>query len=167
MGSAVEAAVRTAQRILKQNPQRLPIDVIAIAKAHGFSVDFEPFEDTLSGMFVREHRVIAVNKAHPRVRQRFTIAHELGHALLHAKSSPLFVDDTQIFHREQGRNSLREVQANRFAAELLMPEQDVRRVAGNHVELYNETLISQLARHFDVSSQAFSARLAALNLAVI
>jgi Zn-dependent peptidase ImmA (M78 family) len=163
MARSIEAAVRAAKKILKETPQKPPIDVEAIAAAFGLRVDYQFFEDSLSGMFVREHNIIAVNKRHARVRQRFTIAHELGHALLHAKQASLFVDDVQALRRD-GSHSLEEVEANRFAAELLMPEESVRQLVKQRYDLYDEAFMNQLARLFDVSSQAFSTRLVSLRL---
>lgn len=165
MARSIEAAIRAAKRILKESPQELPIDVEALARLHGFRVDFQNFEDSLSGMFIREHGVIAVNKRHPRVRQRFTIAHELGHAILHARQTSLFVDDLDILRREHGQHNPKEMQANRFAAELLMPEERIRRLVEQKFDLYDEAYVAKLARLFDVSAQAFSTRLVTLGLA--
>lgn len=165
MARSIESAIGAAKRILKDYPQELPIDVEGLARAQGFRVDFQVFEDSLSGMFIREHAIIAVNKRHPRVRQRFTIAHELGHAVLHSQQTPLFVDDLQILRRERGHHNPQEMQANRFAAELLMPEEKIRHLVTAEFDLYDEAYIAQLARLFDVSAQAFSTRLLTLGLA--
>ena len=64
----------------------MPVNLIA--RARGIDLVFEPQkspEDDVSGFYFREgdRRVIGVNSTHPTVRQRFTIAHELGHAVLH------------------------------------------------------------------------------------
>ena len=165
MARSIEAAIRAAKRILEESPQEIPVDVEGLARAHGLRVDFQNFEDSLSGMFIREHGVIAVNTRHPRVRQRFTIAHELGHAILHAKQTALFVDDFDILRREHGHHNPKEMQANRFAAELLMPEESIRRLVKPKFDLYDEPYMGKLARMFDVSVQAFSTRLVTLSLA--
>ncbi len=63
------------------------------------------------------------------VRQRFTIAHELGHFFLHRASSTVFVDAAPIFFRDESSSNgsqREEIEANAFAAELLMPEDAIR-----------------------------------------
>jgi Zn-dependent peptidase ImmA (M78 family) len=110
--------------------------------------------------------VIGVNKSHAVVRQRFTIAHELGHLLLHAQED-LHVDEGIWLRNERSSRAEdeREIEANQFAAELLMPTDLVKEaVAGRKLDLVNdddETLI-ELAAKFDVSRQALSFRLSRL-----
>ena len=62
-----------------------PVPVEKLAKALGARVEYTPFDDELSGMaFVRDGKpVIGVNSNHHPNRQRFTIAHELAHVVLH------------------------------------------------------------------------------------
>lgn len=153
-----DAARVAARRIVRQFSLEPPIDVVNLAALLGYSVDFAPFEDTLSGMYIRERRLIAVNQFHARVRQRFTIAHEIGHATLH--SADLFVD--QVFYRERHAGpEKQEVEANRFAAELLMPLEAVKSVM-KYVNAYHESLVPTFAEKFGVSAQAFAVRLAEL-----
>ena len=75
---------------------KAPIDVIGLAEKLGSEVKFSPFEDhkQLSGMIFRddERVIIGVNSLHPKTRQRFTVAHEIGHLLLH-RGDKLFVDE--------------------------------------------------------------------------
>lgn len=62
--------------------------------------------------------VIVINKAFPNDRKRFTIAHELGHILLHNESNfPI------SGYRDE---KCKEKEANEFASELLMPEKDIK-----------------------------------------
>jgi Zn-dependent peptidase ImmA (M78 family) len=63
-----------------------PVDPAALAKAQGIVVVRRRFEDAdVSEILFRDgdHHVIGVNSAHPPVRQRFTVAHELSHRTLH------------------------------------------------------------------------------------
>lgn len=55
-------------------------------------------------------------------RRRFTAAHELGHFLLHRDRMGRYRADTKIFEEADGSDPL-ESEANRFAAELLMPKE--------------------------------------------
>lgn len=147
-----------------------PLRVSDIARSRGIEVVLGSLEsdENISGFYFREgeRRVIGVNSAHARVRQRFTIAHELGHAILH-DAEGLHLD--QAFKFRDSRSSLAidrdEIDANAFAAELLMPEDEVRRaVATEDLDVNDEESISRLARHFGVSPQALTYRL--VNLGV-
>lgn len=152
--------------------QKLPIDVEALAKALNIAVRYEPFDEDLSGILVKENErtAIGVNSSHAITRQRFTIAHELGHFVLKHDGS-LFVDKTlgsQAFVvRRDGKSSLGsdvlEIQANQFAAELLMPRALVSAQVEKRLErkprLSSDDLISDLARVFLVSPKAMEYRL--------
>jgi Zn-dependent peptidase ImmA (M78 family) len=98
-----------------------------------------------------ERAIIRVNKGDHIVRQRFTIAHELGHLLWH----PLGVQ-----HRDPdfSRWEPIEMEANNFAAELLMPEWMVRPATAVAES------VEQLARMFEVSTPAMKFRLKNLRI---
>lgn len=146
-----------------------PVPVDRIAKAMGISVRYAPLEDELSGMaFVKDGvRVIAVNALHHPNRQRFTIAHEMAHHVLHAATlaSGVHVDKV-ILRRDMlsttGTDDL-EVEANTFASELLMPRELLAPVADQFVDLNDEAQLSAVARRFRVSAAALQFRLASLN----
>jgi len=134
------------------------------------------FEDDISGILVAEKNRAAIgyNAMHAPVRQRFTIAHEIGHYVLHVlnvKTPPhsrLFVDRYVVYRRGEDSatgNDQEEVEANTFAAALLMPERLVREDIKKHrFDLDDEDDLSALARHFNVSASAMSNRLANLGL---
>ncbi len=75
----------------------------------------------VSGAVDYEQRTIWVNKSEPALRKRFTIAHEIGHAVLHPQVD--VVDYRSNFEKPKDR---KEIEANKFAAELLMPEEYFR-----------------------------------------
>jgi hypothetical protein len=85
------------------------VDVFAIAKAEGFEVHVKPLPDGLSGRLVG--KVIEVNAGEAAVRQRFTVAHELGH---HALGT------THGLSRGSAQAAI-EREADAFAGELLVP----------------------------------------------
>lgn len=91
--------------------------------------------------------LLAVNKEHPLGRRRFTIAHELGHIVMH-----------HIPIRVELRSDIKEKEANAFAADLLMPADEVR-----HCMLQGMT-VSDMASYFGVSVSAMSVRLDMLGL---
>jgi Zn-dependent peptidase ImmA (M78 family) len=121
----------------------IPVPLEQIAKKLGAVVSFEPFGGHLSGMLYRDtaQTVIGINSAHPHRRQRFTIAHEIGHFGLH-KVSPVIVDratqeklvrvNTRNEASGQGTDQ-EESEANQFAAALLMPREVVMREVQHRV----------------------------------
>lgn len=165
-----------AQKLLKnariENP---PVRVEKIAEKLKAKLSFEPFEgeDGISGILYRDEKqtVIGINSTHSKVRQRFTIAHEIGHLVLH--DGDLFVDQTMRVNFRDKRSSLaenkNEIEANKFAAELLMPQEMIRREVMKRITKKKVTtedqLITELARIFDVSEQAMGYRL--FNLGMI
>jgi Zn-dependent peptidase ImmA (M78 family) len=102
------------------------------------------------------------------VRQRFTIAHEVGHLLLHGRDD-LHVDRDFRVHRRDDRSSqaidAQEIAANAFAAELLMPTVFMRaEVSGAPVAFDDDARVQDLARTFEVSVQAMVIRLTNIRL---
>lgn len=143
----------------------LPIDPKICADRLGVNVEASVLDDDISGLFVADNNeyFIIYNDNESNVRQRFTIAHELGHYLLH-KDSKLFVDRKQ---RALYRNAvsatgevLREREANSFAAALLMPEKLIEEEVWNLTE--EDDIVYTLADKFGVSKLAMSFRLSNL-----
>ena len=163
---AETAALAVLERIGVAAP---PVDVEAVANDLGLVVRFDLLPDGVSGMLLRRNglALVAVNAAHSEHRQRFTIAHEIGHFMLH---KGVYIDKTtRINERISGTRSKSamgidpdEVQANAFAAELLMPgdmlvrEFTLRLRSGSRVV---SAIVSSLAERFNVSAQAMEIRL--------
>jgi Zn-dependent peptidase ImmA (M78 family) len=136
-----------------------PVNPIEIAEHLNVPVRFATFDSTessrISGFYDSEDNAIVVNRDEFPLRQTFTIAHELGHKVLHeewARSS-----DYQVLLRnplDQNRD-FREKEADAFAANLLMPRFMMD-------EYYEELNASQLSRLFAVSVPAINARLSFL-----
>lgn len=147
-----------------------PVDVNKIAKKLNIEIKVKPYEgnDDLSGILVRDYHgtFIGVNALHLKPRQRFTIAHELGHFLLH-EVDPLFIDKKiSIYYRHSRATDgvdEKEVEANNFAGMLLIPtkflEDDLKKEA---IDILDEEVIRKLAKKYKVSEQAMSIRLARL-----
>ena len=149
-----------------------PIPVEQIAQNLGAEVCYMPFEGEgeVSGMLYRDldQKVIGVNSLHHPNRQRFTIAHEVAHLLLH-KGTGIPIDKTLFINLRDTASSKatdpNEIEANRFAAELLMPRQMLLNdVKDQGIDLENEDDLLNLARRYRVSIQAFTFRLANVGL---
>lgn len=146
----------------------VPVD--RIAKGLGADVRFLPYEGELAGMLARTESgaVIGVNSLHHRNRQRFTIAHEIAHLLLHDLDVH-FDRNFRVRHRDATSATATdplEIEANRFAAELLMPYAMIQSdldEAGIDVERLEN--VAPLAKRYGVSVQAMMHRIA--NLAYI
>ncbi len=85
----------------------------------------EPLCDNISGYIEKkgDKFIIVINSLQSPLRQRFTLAHELGHYTLHKNSLEGQHQDTVLF-RDANEDSLGiEYAANDFAAELLIPKE--------------------------------------------
>ncbi len=110
-----------AAQLLKDSGQnnRFPLPVEAIADYLGYTVKaFIPSDKIVdvSGAVSRAERKILVNDDEPYLRQRFTLAHELGHIYLHDN------DEEFVDYRKDAPRTLKEYEADEFAGCLLMPE---------------------------------------------
>ena len=107
----------------------------------------------LSGVLLPATWEIWVRRDESETRRRFTIAHEVGHHLLHSDGVKVLCRPADVDQADDAERA-KERQANRFAAELLMPEPLVRERAGR-----DGPDADALARTFDVSSIAMAYRL--------
>ncbi|HLX35657.1 MAG TPA: ImmA/IrrE family metallo-endopeptidase [Candidatus Limnocylindrales bacterium] len=165
------ARIRSEVRRLLELPEAAerPVAVERIARAEGVAVIHQRLNDgeDISGFYLRDgtEAIIGVNAAHHPLRQRFTVAHELGHAVLD-RSDGMHID--RAFKLRNSTSALAidpdEVAANAFAAELLMPEDEVRQAVGEGLDITDDRVVKDLARRFGVSQQAFAYRLANLGL---
>lgn len=146
---------------------RPPIPVERVAEALGARVRYAPFEGELSGMLICDDDgqfvVIGVNSLHHPNRRRFTIAHECGHLRLHHRQTRIDRSPLQVSLRD-GTSSLAidadEVEANRFAAELLMPYDMVKEdLADIELDIEDENALRALAERYRVSTQALTLRI--------
>jgi hypothetical protein len=165
------AETAAAELLRRHGVTRPPVDVEALARGEGAEVQFERLEPSVSGLLVKTPKGqvrIGVNASHHRNRQRFTISHEMGHYLLHSQQPTLFVDGQMVYFREDAASDAfdpREIQANAFAAGLLMPEDFLRADLKNGIDVQDEVAVRKLAERYQVSQQALTLRL--LNLGLI
>lgn len=151
-----------------------PVPVEQIARIAGAVVSYQPFDsDDISGLLYRSAEsapVIGVNSANAKVRQRFTIAHELGHLHLHAGHSLILERQMHVNFRDATSattSNREEVEANQFAAELLMPRNLLEKSLASLLAgrpLPDAAIVAKLAQRFEVSRQAMEYRLVGLGL---
>lgn len=163
----VEDPRRKARELITQfDIKTPPVPVERIAKSLGIRVQYAPFDGGLSGMaFVKDGMPIAgVNSLHHPNRQRFTLAHEIGHILLHRE---LIESEVHVDRGSLRRDPLAsagvdpvEIAANAFASEFLIPEHILESVLnGRSIDLEDDELIASLAKRFRVSEAAMRYRL--------
>lgn len=165
--SRVDDAARNLLRDLEQDHP--PVDVYAIARQLGIRVVKTSMPNDVSGMLIREGGTLTVglNEEHHPNRQRFTLAHEIGHQQLH-RGRPLILD-SQVRVNMRDAQSARatdreEIEANRFAADLLMPAAMVIAAVNEAGPGQADSIRKKLATRFDVSSEAIGYRLVNLGI---
>lgn len=139
-----------AQRVLENYWNGVfPVDPILLCNALGIKVQYD-YNLDYSGFYKEETREIFISPHEPQHRQRFSIAHEIGHAVMKHGTSA-----RDSFSYNQGNYITKEFQANEFAAELLMPYADVES------SIQEELMIDSfdLANKFGVSMEAMHVRL--------
>jgi Zn-dependent peptidase ImmA (M78 family) len=163
--AAVEDAKKDAEGILRTvwGGYPFPVDPVRIARSLGINVVDGSLSPNIAGAIVKEpgkDPVILLNENDHPNRKRFTAAHEIGHYMRRSADS---ADDA--FEYVDRRDTLSamgtdpdERYANAFAANLLMPESEVKRLHKEEVSDF------EMALRFGVSREAMGVRLNALGL---
>lgn len=169
--NTIPPAEEQAERLLADqlpNLNKPPVPVDRIAEQLEIKIVVTPLQPGVSGALIRDNgrSFIAVNSGHHRNRQRFTIAHEIGHYHLeHAMDDHVDREFIVIMRDENSslaENSL-EIAANQFAAALLMPRGLIMRDFAR-LGSFTDEEISRLALKYQVSELALQLRLRNLGL---
>lgn len=149
----------TSNILLSHDMYKIPVDVISIAKANDIKVFEASLNKKISGAIRYNSSTnkfeILINKDDAKVRQRFTIAHEIGHFFLHQemlKSDEIHIDIMYRMTNEQ------EKEVDYFAGALLMNKTLLEKAYKDGHS------ITELAELFDVSVSAMTVRLDVLGL---
>jgi Zn-dependent peptidase ImmA (M78 family) len=164
LGARYTYAKSVARKILKDlDINNTSVSVIDIANKLGIDIyEYDKMANSISALLDYKNKVILVNPTHSDVRKRFSIAHELGHYCLeHYDDQRSYLktlenNNDEIVFKEYAKDQ--EIEANEFAAELLMPEQFVKKY------FYTTSNAKKLAEQFQVSSDAMWVRLSRLKL---
>ncbi|MBM6550696.1 ImmA/IrrE family metallo-endopeptidase [Marinomonas ostreistagni] len=160
--------MKNSFEIVNEAMRNQPVDLEQLCSDLGIKLTRKRLADNMSGKIERKEDnqfEITVNKTHGAYRQRFTIAHEIGHFILHRHLMGTGISDSVAYRSDNGElgNSKikpsHEAEANRFAAALLLPKELV-------VERFKSVTqdISALAQYFEVSQQAMTIRLKTFKL---
>lgn len=187
MRYTIKQIIKSANQLLQDSGiLEPPVNPRKVALQLGIDIIDRNFTDDISGalMFKNGSHFIICNINHSENRKKFTIAHELGHYFLkHSHDQEfgrdgLFIDKKEhfIFRNEHSATGeeRQEVEANAFAAALLMPESMVReemqKLSNVGFDFYDEDetgappIIKTLANKFQVSTTAMTFRVANLRL---
>lgn len=168
-----EQIEQQAEKVLRDTKAwQVPVPIDVVARGLSLKAEASDLGDDISGLLVVEkgRGAIGYNSTHARVRQRFTVAHEIGHYVMHVKNSThsrLFIDKYVAFRDDESSagNDWEEVEANALGAALLMPARLVRdEIKKRKLDLDDEDDLSALAKQFLVSTSAMSYRLVNLGL---
>ena len=155
--------------IVRDFGSKLPVDIIGLIEALGINYIEEPMQSASSGRidYNSPFCIITVNSNEGPQRRRFTAAHELGHYLLHrdlidgkVHMDRLYVDGGND-NPNAPLNPPHEVQANKFAADLLMPARELRKRFDPQIDNVRE-----LAELCQVSIAAMKIRLKSIGVRV-
>lgn len=154
-----------------ESSRRIPVEIISICKNLGFSVFVQtmPKADICGYILIngelketfQTDRVISVNRNESTKRRRFTVAHELAHYLFEFDPSKSieFYNAFELDHNSQENE--KEKLANRFAAELLMPQKEFtkqyREAIDNGLSFFDS--VQTLSDTFLVPPKAVSLRI--------
>jgi Zn-dependent peptidase ImmA (M78 family) len=174
--SRLKAEERAAELLQEHGLlDRVPVPVQELAVAQGVIVRFQPFDaDDVSGLLLREDQgqaIIGVNSANASVRQTFTIAHELGHYVLHKGRTLILDRHVRVNFRDAMSSTAsdeEEMQANAFAAALLMPQVSLRSRLDRLTQGKRRgdgEIVDRLASEYRVSRAAMEFRL--INLGIL
>lgn len=145
---------------MDRHTKSAPVKVVSLAHDLGLKVyTSESLGNNVSGLIKKDQRqggssgyAIFVNAKQAKVRQRFTIAHEISHFVLHKSFIGDGIVEDALLRADGFTNSL-ERQANGMAADILMPRALISEAQESGI-----TSISALANYFGVSRDAMSVR---------
>ena len=147
------------QKILRRQ-EALPVRLSDLAKDLGVRLVASTLPAGVSGE-IRPNEVggyvISVNRHDSARRQRFTVAHEIAHYLLHRDQIGQGITDDALY-----RSSLsdsREAEANRLAADILMPRGAIATAVAKIGAVERDELVAKMADEFGVSEIAMRIRL--------
>jgi transcriptional regulator with XRE-family HTH domain len=176
---AKEGRGRRAEKpaVLDGDPEKLlarlginapPVPVDRVAQQCGAEIRYVPYEGEMSGLLLNdgERIIIGINSSDPKVRQRFAVAHELGHLALHGDKE-LHVDRNFSSVRgagAQAKINQGESEANDFAVSMLIPAPMITfDLKGRPVDYSDREKMDGLAERYKVGPEVMTYRLMRLN----
>lgn len=149
------------RKIVEKHLQNIPIRLGALASDLGLKVKVGTLEPGISGEIRPDVEngsyLIRISRHEPKARQRFTLAHEISHYLLHRDEIGDGIEDS-ILYRSQLSSKI-EAQANRLSADIIMPVNVISsKIAGREGAISDQDVFD-LSEEFSVSKRAMEIRL--------
>jgi hypothetical protein len=153
---------RNEAAIVRRFTSSLPVRVGELAKELGLKVTRTPLSPRFSGLIKPSNETpsnfeIKVNKYESAERQRFTVAHEIAHFLLHRNEIGAGLVDSVMYRSTL--TSHKETEANRLAADIVMPAHAVTQELRKRGGKATDDVVNELAEVFRVSVPAMRVRL--------
>lgn len=157
-------AIQIGEHVAVEERRRLGLglaalgDVSSLLETQGIRTGTVSMPDSVSGLTISHPKVgpfVVVNESHSRERRRFSWCHEYAHVLLDK-------DAIGMVSRVSERDDLREVRANSFAANFLLPEQGVRQFVAAlgkgsdsriHADIFDEAGVVAIDSRTDPATQ--------------
>lgn len=138
-----------------------PVKLGAIAKRLGVKVLLSTLPRGTSGQIGQENGdfVIRINRHEAKHRQRFTLAHELAHFLLHRDRIVAEGGWSENVLLRSGQPANIEYEANRLASDLVIPSAQLAEATAEYSGPITSEVIEDLARRFGVSTAAMEIKL--------
>lgn len=174
----ITIAKNAAKNLIKKvkRDKFTPLNVHEIAKSLNIEILEGEFRDNngrdISGLIKVSGKegtpIIAVKSSDSKERKRFTIAHEIGHFILHGNELAHVDSDLEsVVYRDKSSTmaiNTKEIQANQFAAELLMPTDEIKTLILKNQEDNEEITktIIEISEKYRVSSLAATIKVTSL-----
>jgi hypothetical protein len=149
--------------VVARHQKTPPVVLGPIAKELGIRVSMVSLGSLIAGQIMRDPMrggtsgfSIMINADDPRTRQRFTLAHEIAHFVLHRDLIESGIVDDTMYRSDL--DSVYETQANQLAADILMPIRLIKKYREQHPA----SDWKELAKVFEVSEQAMKIRLSGM-----
>lgn len=141
-------AAEALRKTLNLNIDDLIVDIYGLFRKLGIHIFRRKLENsTISGLFINHPKAgkcVLVNYDEDIYRQNFTVAHEIGHAIFD------FKDDINISFNGEENKDLREIRANTFASNFLIPKAALSKRVGIS---WNKDVIVNLCKQLKVNIQ--------------
>ncbi|MDM1290811.1 ImmA/IrrE family metallo-endopeptidase [Acinetobacter indicus] len=147
------------QKTIEKYQNDMPIKLGLLSKELGLVVKRATLPANISGEIKEQDGevIIRVNRHDAKTRQRYTLAHEIAHFLLHRHLLSNGITDDVLYRSSQSDEI--EAEANRLAADILMPMHIVKNLMQKHDKLKGENFYQAIADDLDVSVTAIKIRL--------
>jgi Zn-dependent peptidase ImmA (M78 family) len=150
------------QKLIRSAQEKIPVKLSSLAKELGLRVISSTLPPGISGEIRPggDGFMISVNRHDSARRQRFTVAHEIAHFLIHRDQIGNGISDDVLYR--SSLSDAREAEANRLAAEILVPRSTLETKRDELSNLGDEELVASLSSLFEVSEAAMRIRLSLL-----